>query len=148
MIFTLMFIITAFVQGGCSHIPQKESYDFYDANGEKYSTINASEVVKRKYSLRKGPKVVVLAASDFSDRRFLSQMEVFKIFNAEKYNYLYVLASELHRKEHGYNMSKLMAGKFLNGRDFRIVIYKNDGSVLVDSGRFLNKKSFLGYLVD
>ncbi len=130
----------------CAHKGNSEKIVFYDSYGKYYSSDTVGAKIKKEYGLNEKPKLILLATSNSNLEEFKSQLRIIKEINAEKYQYLYVMANIEVVNNSGYHTSKMDAQKILGNSAFKIMIYDQNGTLIQNSNEVIDKKIILRYL--
>ena len=105
----ILFFISLFA---CAYNGNSEEITFSDAYGKHYSSSTMGAVIKKEYDLDEKPKLILLATSNSDLEEFKSQLRIIKEIDAEKFQYLYVIANIETVDKSGYHTSKMDAKKF------------------------------------
>lgn len=139
----VLFFISLFA---CAHNRNSEEITFFDAYGKRYSSNTVGAVIKKEYDLNEKPKLILLATSNSDLEEFKSQLRIIKEIDAEKFQYLYVIANVETVDKSGYHTSRIDAKKILGNSAFKIIIYDQNGTLAQSSKAVVDKKVILHHL--
>jgi len=103
-------------------------------------------VIKKEYGLDENPKLILLATSNSDLDKFKSQLKIIKEIDAEKFQYLYVIANSKTLNKSGYHTSIFDAKNILGNSTFKIIIYDQNGILVRNSALVLGKNMILQHL--
>lgn len=145
---TISTLLLLWCFSGCAVADKDLDISFYDSHGESYPINNASMTIMDRYNLSEAPKIVVLATSEENNDDFKKQLFVFSQVNAEDMQYLYIVANASEEDRSGYYMDKIRSIKLLSGSEFKVIVYDENGLVLVERNSYLSACELIGYLKD
>ncbi len=139
----ILFFISLFA---CAHNGNSKEITFSDSHGKHYSSSTVGSTIKKEYDLNEKPKLILLATSNSDLEEFKSQLRIIKEIDAEKFQYLYVIANTETVNNSGYHTSKMDAKKILGNAAFKIMIYVQNGTLVQSSKAVIDKKAILNHL--
>jgi len=139
----ILFLISLFA---CAHNGNSEEITFSDSHGKHYSSNTVGAIIKKEYDLNEKPKLLLLATSNSNLEAFKSQLRIIKEIDAEKFQYLYVIANIETVDKSGYHTSKMDAKRILGNAAFKIIIYDQNGTLVQSSKAVVDKKVILHHL--
>ena len=135
---TLHYLILSFLVFACSNSVSTTAFSFYDSHGVSYRSDTAGVNAKKEYELIKEPKLILIATSSASLKQFAQQMEVIYKTDAEKLQYMYVVANKEKEDHSGYYTSTSVAKNLIPDKIFKINIYDEHGKLIVSSNKVIS----------
>lgn len=151
LICALLTITTA-----CAASSTKKEVIFYSASGsakyKKYNTATFRKEINEVYRVAPETivdKMVVVAAKDRESPEFISQSNVLHSIHAEKYAYIHIRANIENPGvdyRDAYHTDVKQAEIILNGSPFKIIVFDENGGVIVESTSVISRSELEQYL--
>lgn len=143
LLYTSLFLLFF----GCSAPHKITDIYFYDSYEKKYQLSLFSETIKKEYNLNDKPKIIFVATSSADIKKYKDQMNILHVINAEEMSYLYVIANSNKEDRSGYFTDQSDAEKILSGKEFKIIIFNEQGKTIKESEQVLGKKDIISHLI-
>lgn len=142
----ILLILSFVFLFACAHSGNVEGIVFSDSHGENYNSGTMGAKIKKVYGLDESPRLILLATKSAELEEFKSQLKIIKGIDAEKFQYLYVIANSETVNASGYFTSKMEAEKILGNAKFKIIIYNQSGALVRSSNTVLGEQVMLHHL--
>jgi len=142
----LLYLLSSCLLLACSEQSRSTSFVFYDSHGVLYKSDSAGTNAKKEYNLAKEPKLVLIATTSAKIDKFVEQMSIIYKTDAEKYQYMYVVANKEKENRSGYYTSSSDAEKLVAGNPFRIFIYNESGKLITSSTNVISSDKLKSHL--
>lgn len=131
---------------GCSCFNSQAGFTFYDAHNECFHSSTAGLNVKKEFGLAKEPKIVVVATSSQDNLKYKEQMKIIYNVDAEEMQYMYIIANSEEEDRSGYYTNVTTSRKILAGDAFKVIIYDEEGNIIVQSNEVFKESGLKYYL--
>ena len=142
----IAYLLVLLLSSSCSSMCVSKEFSFYDSHGVLYRSNSAGSDVKNEYQLERNPKIILLATLSTREIKYQEQISVIQKLDAEKYQYMFVLANAEEEDRSGYYASKSVASELLNGSSFKIIIYGEHGELLRESSQVIREEKLEHHL--
>jgi hypothetical protein len=146
--YKLIVLVVLLLTMACTTQTTVNSILFHDAQGIAYESSSAGQIIKKNYNLDSFPTIIVLATNDIKSPLFMSQLKDINAFNAEEYGYLLVIANAANIDSSGYYTSIEEAESILKDNEFKIIIMKGQGDLVIESTKTLGTVELKKYLTN
>lgn len=140
------YLVLLFIFAGCVNIENSTAVKFYDADGTMYRTTTAASSVKKEFNLDTEPRLVVVATSSKSNPEYKEQMRIILKVDAEEMQYMYIIANSEEENHSGYFIKADDAKALLAGDSFKIIIYGENGEIMVNSRSIIEEDNLKMHL--
>lgn len=126
-----------FILGACQNFSgpeQVNDFSFFDTSGNRYRVSTVGAELKDQYSSLKSPIIItVLTQPDIENSKlFWEQNTILRNFDAETYQYIYIIGSVEEPFTSGYHLTPETTKQLLGQEKFKILIFNRSAKLVVE----------------